>query len=60
MTHVDLLVFGPHPDDIQLIESRDAQFGALIGVTFAEGFVTTGLLEYPHLLEFPTAQRSRS
>jgi bacillithiol biosynthesis deacetylase BshB1 len=29
----------------QLIESRDAQFGALIGVPFAEGFVVRGPVE---------------
>ena len=34
----------------QLIESRDAQFGAQIGVAFAEGFVVTRLLTRPHLL----------
>jgi bacillithiol biosynthesis deacetylase BshB1 len=34
----------------QLIESRDAQFGAQIGVAFAEGFVATRLLTRPHLL----------
>ena len=31
----------------QLIESRDAQFGAHIGVAFAEGFVVKQLLVRP-------------
>ena len=35
----------------QLIESRDAQFGALIGVEFAEGFVTRELLVRDSLLK---------
>jgi bacillithiol biosynthesis deacetylase BshB1 len=35
----------------QLIESRDAQFGALIGVEFAEGFVAKELLIRPHLFK---------
>lgn len=35
----------------QLIESRDAQFGALIGVAFAEGFVVRELLIREHLLK---------
>jgi bacillithiol biosynthesis deacetylase BshB1 len=35
----------------QLIESRDAQFGARIGVAFAEGLVVRELLVAPHLLE---------
>lgn len=34
----------------QLIESRDAQFGANIGVAFAEGFVVKQLLVRPGLL----------
>jgi bacillithiol biosynthesis deacetylase BshB1 len=34
----------------QLIESRDAQFGAQIGVAFAEGFVVRQLLARPGLL----------
>ena len=34
----------------QLIESRDAQFGAQAGVAFAEGFVVRQLLVRPHLL----------
>lgn len=34
----------------QLIESRDAQFGALAGVAFAEGFVVKQPLLRPHLL----------
>ena len=34
----------------QLIESRDAQFGALAGVAFAEGFVSTQPIVRPHLL----------
>ena len=35
----------------QLIESRDAQFGALIGVDFAEGVVVRELLAREHLLK---------
>jgi N-acetylglucosamine malate deacetylase 1 len=35
----------------QLIESRDAQFGALIGVEFAEGVVVRELLMRDHLLK---------
>jgi bacillithiol biosynthesis deacetylase BshB1 len=35
----------------QLIESRDAQFGALIGVEFAEGVVVRELLLREHLLK---------
>ena len=34
----------------QLIESRDAQFGALAGVEFAEGFVVKQPPLRPHLL----------
>ncbi len=34
----------------QLIESRDAQFGALAGVAFAEGFVVKQPLVRPHLM----------
>ncbi len=35
----------------QLIESRDAQFGALIGAAFAEGVVVRELLTREHLLK---------
>jgi bacillithiol biosynthesis deacetylase BshB1 len=35
----------------QLIESRDAQFGALIGVPFAEGVVVRELLVRDHLMK---------
>ena len=35
----------------QLIESRDAQFGALIGVEFAEGVVVRELMVREHLLK---------
>lgn len=35
----------------QLIESRDAQFGALIGVEFAEGIVVRELLTREHLFK---------
>jgi bacillithiol biosynthesis deacetylase BshB1 len=35
----------------QLVESRDAQFGAQIGVAHAEGVVVRHLLVAPHLLE---------
>jgi N-acetylglucosamine malate deacetylase 1 len=34
----------------QLIESRDAQFGALVGVAFAEGIVVKQPVVRPHLL----------
>ena len=34
----------------QLIESRDAQFGALAGVAFAEGFVVKDPVVLPQLL----------
>jgi N-acetylglucosamine malate deacetylase 1 len=37
----------------QLIESRDAQFGALAGVTWAEGFVVRDPLLRPTLLKTP-------
>ena len=37
----------------QLIESRDALFGAQIGVAFAEGFVVKQVLARPHLLLDP-------
>jgi bacillithiol biosynthesis deacetylase BshB1 len=37
----------------QLIESRDAQFGALAGVTWAEGFVVRGPILRPTLLKTP-------
>ena len=37
----------------QLIESRDAQFGALIGVAFAEGFVVRDPVERTTLLRRP-------
>jgi bacillithiol biosynthesis deacetylase BshB1 len=35
----------------QLIESRDAQFGALAGVAFAEGFVVKQPIVRPHLMQ---------
>jgi bacillithiol biosynthesis deacetylase BshB1 len=35
----------------QLIESRDAQFGALIGVAFAEGVIVRELLVRDHLMK---------
>jgi len=38
------------PRFMRLIESRDAQFGALAGVDFAEGFVVREPLLRPHLL----------
>jgi LmbE family N-acetylglucosaminyl deacetylase len=37
----------------QLIESRDAQFGALAGVTWAEGFVVRDPILRPTLLKTP-------
>jgi bacillithiol biosynthesis deacetylase BshB1 len=40
----------------QLIESRDAQFGAQAGVAFAEGFVVNSPVVRPHLI--PDAVRS--
>jgi len=39
------------PRFMQLIESRDAQFGALAGVAFAEGFVIKEPVVRPHLLK---------
>jgi bacillithiol biosynthesis deacetylase BshB1 len=39
------------PGFSQLIESRDAQFGALAGVRFAEGFVVTEPVVRDHLLK---------
>jgi bacillithiol biosynthesis deacetylase BshB1 len=38
------------PRFMQLIESRDAQFGAQIGVRFGEGFIVREPLRMPHLL----------
>jgi len=35
----------------QLIESRDAQFGALAGVRYAEGFVVREPVARPHLFK---------
>jgi bacillithiol biosynthesis deacetylase BshB1 len=40
----------------QLIESRDAQFGALVGVAFAEGIVIRQPVLRPHLLPEWTAR----
>ena len=37
----------------QLIESRDAQFGALAGVAFAEGIIVREPIARPHLLKDP-------
>jgi LmbE family N-acetylglucosaminyl deacetylase len=34
----------------QLVESRDAQFGAQIGVAFAEGFVVRQPIQLPDLM----------
>ena len=42
-----------HASFKQLIESRDAQFGALIGVAFAEGFVVREPVERTSLLRRP-------
>jgi bacillithiol biosynthesis deacetylase BshB1 len=39
------------PSFTQLIESRDAQFGALAGVAFAEGLVVSQPVVRPHLLK---------
>jgi bacillithiol biosynthesis deacetylase BshB1 len=41
----------------QLIESRDAQFGARIGVAFAEGFIVREPLVRPHVLKDWSARR---
>ena len=38
------------PRFMKLIESRDAQFGALAGVDFAEGLMVREPLLRPHLL----------
>jgi N-acetylglucosamine malate deacetylase 1 len=35
----------------QLVESRDAQFGALVGTAFAEGVIVKELLVRPHLFK---------
>ena len=50
-----------------LIESRDAQFGVLAGVDFAEGFVIREPVLRPHLLhdwrvqkDSPYTDKSRS
>jgi bacillithiol biosynthesis deacetylase BshB1 len=40
---------------MQLVESRDAQFGALAGVRYAEGFVSVDPIVRPHLLKSWTA-----
>jgi len=37
----------------QLVESRDAQFGALAGVKFAEGVVVKDLMVRPNLFKKP-------
>lgn len=42
------------PRFMQLLESRDAQFGALISVPFAEGFVVREPVERAHLLRGAT------
>jgi N-acetylglucosamine malate deacetylase 1 len=42
----------------QLVESRDAQFGALAGVPFAEGFVTRDPVTRPHLFRDDSPVRS--
>ena len=39
------------PSFSQLIESRDAQFGALAGVRFAEGIVVSEPVVREHLLK---------
>jgi bacillithiol biosynthesis deacetylase BshB1 len=43
----------------QLVESRDAQFGARIGVAFAEGFIVPEPVVRPHVLRDWTARRRR-
>jgi bacillithiol biosynthesis deacetylase BshB1 len=43
----------------QLVESRDAQFGALAGVRFAEGFVVREPVPRPHLFKTWTAEAPR-
>ena len=53
------------PRFMQLIESRDAQFGAQAGCAFAEGFIVRGPLRLPHLfaaagLELRTPAESAS
>jgi LmbE family N-acetylglucosaminyl deacetylase len=42
----------------QLIESRDAQFGALAGVRFAEGVVVRDPIVRPHLFNDPGSGRA--
>jgi hypothetical protein len=41
-----------------LIESRDAQFGALAGVRFAEGVVVRDPIVRPHLFNDPGSGRA--
>lgn len=44
----------------QLVESRDAQFGALAGVRYAEGFVVREPVARPHLFKSWTAEARRA
>jgi LmbE family N-acetylglucosaminyl deacetylase len=44
----------------QLVESRDAQFGALAGVRFAEGFVVREPVARPHLFRTWAAEAGRA
>jgi bacillithiol biosynthesis deacetylase BshB1 len=44
----------------QLIESRDAQFGALAGVRYAEGFVVREPVARPHLFKTGPAETPRA
>ncbi len=48
----------------QLIESRDAQFGALAGVAFAEGLIVKDPIVRPHVFKdwnaIPTGQKDKS
>jgi LmbE family N-acetylglucosaminyl deacetylase len=49
------------PRFMKLIESRDAQFGALAGIDFAEGLIVREPLIRPHLLRgwFPDSARDK-
>jgi bacillithiol biosynthesis deacetylase BshB1 len=44
----------------QLVESRDAQFGALAGVRYAEGFVVREPVARPHLFRTWTTEARRA
>ena len=51
---VQALLIGHNDSLRQLIESRDAQFGALAGAAFAEGIVVREPIQRPGLLKHAT------